>query len=209
MSKYKFYASLLDAFKWYQASESEDAEQEFIDKINRVPITDAKALERMNKGTAYNNAIDKALSDKKLYSDDVIEVMGFYFDAKPINALIEQLSGCVTQLFCETTLGEFTIYGYLDFLLYDKVIDLKVSSSYDLGKYNGGIQKHLYPLCLVDKGSEISAFEYWISVNDTLYKEPYIFDYEQSKNELLRVCNELKYFIEQKRHLITDTKIFS
>ena len=117
MSKYKFYASLLDAFKWYQASESETAEQEFIDKINRVPITDAKALERMNKGTAYNNAIDKALSDKKLYSDDVIEVMGFYFDTKPLNDLIEQLSGCVTQLFCETTLGEFTIYGYLDLSL--------------------------------------------------------------------------------------------
>ena len=71
------------------------------------------------------------------------------------------------------------------------------------------IRDSLYPLCLVDKGSEISAFEYWISVNDTLYKEPYIFDYEQSKNELIRVCNELKYFIEQKRHLITDTKIFS
>ena len=48
--KYRFYATLLDSFYWFLNSESETAEQEFIDKINRVPITDEKALERMNKG---------------------------------------------------------------------------------------------------------------------------------------------------------------
>jgi hypothetical protein len=48
--KYRFYATLLDAFVWYQVSESDTAEQDLINKINRVPVTDEKSLERMNKG---------------------------------------------------------------------------------------------------------------------------------------------------------------
>lgn len=46
---FKFYATLLDSFARYQNSESDNAERELIDKINRVPITDPAALERMGK----------------------------------------------------------------------------------------------------------------------------------------------------------------
>ena len=54
---YKFYPSLLDAYQWYVSSENENAEQEFIDKINRVPFTSELA----DKGTLFNNFIDNSL----------------------------------------------------------------------------------------------------------------------------------------------------
>ncbi len=202
--KYRFYATLLDAFVWFKASESESAEQEFLDKINRVPITDEKALERMNKGTQFNNLIDMLLVDKTLQQEQ--------FKAEVVSELTNYLYGSVSQYRTEAIIKcngiDILVYGVADYIKENKCIDLKTTSSYDLGKYKDSVQKHLYPVCLNAEGILIDEFEFLVTDFNSVFKEPYKIDLVESELILSNICGELIDFIESKRSLITDTKIF-
>lgn len=204
--QYNFYATLLDAFCWYQQSESENAEKEFIDKINRVPVTDEKALERMNKGTAMNDLVDKLILGKE------VEPVGYDFSADVVTGLAEYLIGSVSQYCVSTTLNiggnQVVLYGYMDYIKENRAIDLKTTSSYELGKYAGSMQRHIYPICLYNEEIFIDEFEFVVTDFTNIYKEPYKVNIMESYAVIQSKCLELIEFIEAKKHLITDKKIF-
>lgn len=203
--KYRFYATLLDSFYWFLNSESETAEQEFIDKINRVPITDEKALERMNKGTELNNLVDMILADRSIVQEQ--------FKSEVVDELLNYLDGSVAQHRTETIIRcngvDVLVYGVVDYIKENKCIDLKTTTAYDLGKYKDSLQRHLYPVSLFNEGVLIDEFEFLVTDFNSVFKEPYKVDLVESNAILSTYCSELIDFIESKRHLITDTKIFT
>ena len=210
---YKFYATLLDAFSWYQQSESDNSEQEFIDKINRVPVTDEKALERMNKGTALNDLVDEQLKSTTLSMNGMLQKNGFEFDVYVVSELSNYLTGSVPQHYTETTISidgkSVLLYGYIDYVRQEKCIDLKTTSSYDLGKYKGSMQRHLYPVSLFAEGVIVDEFEFLVTDFKSVFKETYPVSFEESKSILVEQCRLLIDFLESKKHLITDKKIFA
>lgn len=203
--KYRFYATLLDSFYWFLNSESETAEQEFIDKINRVPITDEKALERMNKGTELNNLVDMLLVDKSIVQEQ--------FKSEVVDELLNYLDSSVAQHRTETIIRcngvDVLVYGVVDYIKENKCIDLKTTTAYDLGKYKDSLQRHLYPVSLFNEGVLIDEFEFLVTDFNSVFKEPYKVDLVESNAILSTYCSELIDFIESKQHLITDTKITS
>jgi len=197
---YKFYPTLLDAFVYYLGSESETAEQELIDKINRVPFKSDAA----DKGTWFNNLIDASITLWDRFN--LCYVDGIAAE------LVEYLQGSQMQLYTETTIivdgAHVLLYGYIDYVKQYKALDLKTTREYSLGKYQKSIQRHLYPVYLIDRGANITEFEFVVTDFNGVYKESYSVDYNSSKLELHNVCRDFIAFLESKRNLITDKKIF-
>ena len=187
---YRFYPSLLDAYKWYQASEQDEAEHYLINKINRVPFQSDAA----EKGTWFNELIDLSLKGFEKHGECYLT--GCALD------LVERLEGSIKQVYTSTILnvdGKIVeLYGYADYVQED-----------ELGKYKDSIQLHLYPVSLIDDGNEINYFEFLVCDFKNVYPEIYKVDYEASKAILMNVCRELIRFIEIKKHLIADKKIFA
>lgn len=199
--QYKFYPTLLDAYKWYASNESEDAEQELIDKINRVPFLSDAA----DKGTWFNELIDIALKGKQRFKEQYLSGVAL--------EICEFLDGSVSQMLVSTVFDVdgvcVEVYGYLDYLKQDIVIDLKTTKSYDLGKYKNSMQRHFYPVALIDSGNEISRFVFAATDFQNLYLEPFPVNYEESKKEVIETCRQLIQFINAKADKITDKKIFN
>lgn len=198
---YRFYPSLLDSYKWYVQSESEDAEQELIDKINRVPFQSDLA----DKGTWFNELIDLSLIGSEKH--DLQYLTGCALD------ITERLQGAARQIYTSTIIevdGKLIeVYGYIDYVKEDRVIDLKTTKTYELGKYKDSLQMHFYPVSLIDAGNEINFFEFLVTDFENVYSEIYKVDYEQSKVLLADACRELVRFLELKKMFITDKKIFN
>lgn len=199
--EYRFYPSLLDAYKWYQASEQDEAEQELINKINRVPFQSDAA----DKGTWFNELIDTSLKGLEKHGECYLTGCALQ--------LAERLQGAAKQVFTSTTLdvdGKIVeLYGYIDYVKEDRVIDLKTTKSYELGKYKDSLQLHFYPFSLINEGNDINYFEFLVCDFNNVYTESYKVDYEASKAILMDACRELIRFIEIKKHLVTDKKIFA
>lgn len=214
---YKFYATLLEAFLWYKVSESENAEQEFIDKINRVPVTDESSIERMSKGTALNNVVDRYVYNNGVmlcghYSDKVND-LEFTFDEDLIKKLGDKLIGSIPQIYTETILKcngyNVLVYGYIDYIISNKLIDLKSTKTYDLGKYKDSLQMHLYPVsCYKEHDVKVDEFEFLVTDLKEVFTETYKVNLIESERIITNVCNDLINFIEAKKHSITDKKIF-
>lgn len=198
--QFKIYPSLLDAYSWYASSESEEAEIDLINKINRVSFHSDLA----EKGTWFNQLIDLALIGNERFG--ICYLDGVAHD------IVERLQGAVSQQFTSTTImvngNCVELYGYYDYLLQDRVIDLKTTSKYDLGKYKGSMQLHFYPVSLIDNGCQINEFEFLVTDFESVFSETYKVDYNTSKQILINKCAELINFLEAKKHLITDLKIF-
>lgn len=216
---YKIYATLLDAYQWYRVSESEAASQELIDKINRVRTTDVEAIARMNRGTALNQLVDMAVEREfdAVQSSVMIEGVEYSFEPDMIEYLASQFAGAITQHQCKMRIvagpGKLVeLYGYLDYLKADTVIDLKTTSSYNIGKYKDSMQRHLYPCCLIAEGIDVACFEF-VSVEfkgkgSNVFSEQYPVDLDESTAIIREAVEGLIEFIEANRHLITDAKIF-
>lgn len=198
---YKFYPSLLDAYKWYQASESDGSEQELINKINRVPFKSDSA----DKGTWFNELIDHSIKGNGKYGLQYLNGVAL--------EVFERLKGASMQVYTSTLLevdGKIVeLYGYIDYVLQDKVIDLKTTQVYDLGKYQKSMQLHFYPVSLIDEGNVINEFEFLVTDFVNVYPETYKVDYQRSKMILIDSCKELIRFLQLKRDLITDKKVFA
>ena len=210
---YKFYATLLHAFNWYQVSESENAEQEFIDKINRVPITDEKALERMEIGTQLNDLIDYNLKHNLIENREFITTDKFEFSSEIVNKITHHLQGSIPQYYTETIIrcngNSVLVYGYIDYILTNKIIDLKTTKTYELGKYKDSMQMHLYPICLFNnEGIIADEFEFLVTDFKEVYTETYPINLIDSNTKLAVTCNLLIEFLEAKKELITNKKIF-
>ena len=126
--------------------------------------------------------------------------------------------GAVPQVYTEAVLstryGDVLLYGYIDELMPTCVHDIKTTSKYSVGKFLHHWQHIVYPYALQQEGNDISDFEYNIAVmakygEPKTYTEAYSFVPDRDIPRLQAHCEGLIEFIELKRDLITDKKIFA
>jgi hypothetical protein len=223
--KYKFYATLLDAYQRYLDSESEEACQELIDKINRVPF-ESEAAE---KGTAFNELIDKIIKggDVKLdfYMRNNIDTISvnhtsrtgklyqFEFKMDIVREFADYFQGATSQVFAEaeieTSAGNVLLYGWIDEMLQGSIYDIKTKGQYTFPSFLKHWQHIVYPYCLNKRGNNVSHFQYTITEFSNTYTEDYYYNPEVDEPRLKAICEELIHFIETKRGFITDKKIFA
>ena len=225
---------------------SDKLEQELLDAVNRVPHEPSEAAD---KGTCFNEVIDCLIAHRKCEYEGMdissgelagnrvitaklngfefifdremcLNFAGTYFaDATCDNAAISQHQ-CSAIL--PTKYGDVELYGYVDEIKGDLVIDIKTTSRYDFGKFSKGWQKHLYPYCLIASGelASVRAFCYDVVVwsggtktnpviNGKFYREWYDFHFEQSQKALTMICERFIEWLEAHREQITDKKIFA
>lgn len=212
-------------------------EQELLDTINRVPHEPSEAAD---KGTALNEVIDCMLLRKKSTRDDVVlksdrtaeiplinaKINDFSFDFSMVlcQDIAKDLAGAIPQYRCSAILptkyGDVELYGDVDYILRDLVIDLKTTGRYNFGKYELGWQKDLYPYCLIESGmmTDVPMFIYYIvnwveragmPITGNLYKEEYVYDHAASTARLTSICERLAEYLESHRDVITNKKIFN
>ncbi len=225
--KYKFYATLLDSYQHYLKSDREEAFQEFINKVNRVPFTSEAA----NRGIAFNELLDSLLQmagsadcrkrrELEVYLDlpgeAGIRHGGFEFRKSIVEYFRERLTGSVCQVFVKATLptryGDVELYGYIDNLLAGSALDVKTCNRYDFPKFNRNWQHIVYPYCLIQQGisEEVSGqFTYEVTDFKDTYREEYIYQAERDLPRLQSHCESLIEFLEQHRSRITDRKVFA
>jgi hypothetical protein len=210
--KYRFYATLLNAYSWYLDSESETAFQEFIDKINRVPFSSEAA----DRGTAFNTLID-GIKDGVITTpslEDEFEYGGFKFSSEIAFECAEYVQHGISQVrengFIDTPLGLIEVYGDMDYILPAmEQVDLKTTKAWELGKYASTWQHIVYPYCYNQKTGFAPTFTYLATDFKSVVKEQYIYNHERDEPKLRTICVDLAQFIEQHRALITDLKIFN
>lgn len=210
--KYRFYATLLNAYEWYKESEADNAFQEFIDKINRVPFVSEAA----DKGTAFNELVDDIIASKNdpVNKDDKFEKNGFVFPADIAIECAYYVEFGIPQVretaFIETMLGIIEVYGEIDYILPAmEQVDLKTTKAWELGKYLPTWQHIVYPYCIYQQTGLESTFTYLATDFKTVVKEQYIYNHSRDSERLKSICVELAQFVEEHRSLITDLKIFN
>ena len=209
--------------------------EDLIDTINRV---DGEPSEAADKGTAFNEIIDCIVDGVPSTRPDVtlkstpetieadIHDFHFSFDRNLCCQVGKAFKGSLTQLRTEavmpTAYGNVLLYGYIDSLLRDRVIDIKTTKRYDFGNYKHYMQRHVYPWCLTTSGEakDISAFEFFVVklsggtpssplIRGEVYKEVYDYDHKQSTEVIRQSCERFIEFLNEHKHLITDKKIFN
>lgn len=261
--KYRFSPSAINKFyeylnsdqefegKWnrgaggdYKQSAQEIAEikeRELLDYINKVPQAQSEAAD---KGTVFNEIIDRLILHKKDgredvsirsgkmqvgYYDEVPVVFGemdrfhFTYDLQLCLGLARELTGAVPQYHTEAILptkyGNVLLHGYIDYVLDDKVIDLKTTSDYSYPKFNDGWQKDVYPYCLIESGmmKSVPEFDYIVvhwkdlvgrPTTGAVYVEPYTYNHEASTLRLRNICEWFIEWLEMNRERITNKAIF-
>jgi hypothetical protein len=227
---YLFYPSLLDKFSRYLHPEElmgygkteEEVEQELLDAINRVPS--ASESEAAEKGTAFNNLIDAAITAKSYEDIPMVEGLvhhvsrtgkayEFQFPVALVLELAEYFKGSASQVLCEGTIetrcGLVGLYGYADEVKANVVYDLKTTSRYDFPKYLHSWQRHAYPYCLRQRGVMVDTFEFTITNFRSTYREVYHYEPEKTEALLRGVCEQFIDYLEARREVITDRKIFN
>ena len=202
--------------------------QGLINRINRVPF-DSEAAD---KGTAFNEVVDCLVLNQKTAREDMSIVSDkekgiilvtfkereFKFPLALCREFANYYKGAVPQVYTEAVLstryGDVLLYGYIDELMPTCVHDIKTTSKYSVGKFLHHWQHVVYPFALQQEGNEISDFEYNIAVmakygEPKTYTEAYSFVPGRDIPRLQAHCEGLIEFIEMKRDLITDKKIFA
>jgi hypothetical protein len=210
IAKYRFYATLLDAYQWYLTSEQDEAFQDFINKINRVPHTSESA----EKGKAFNELIDAGKRVKgAVIVKDIVKYKGFDFKRHVLNEFVGYFKGAASQVYTSTTLetnkGLIELYGYADKVLQDTCFDIKTTGRYEFPKFIYGWQHKVYPFCFNRNGIFVDKFEYTVTDFNNFYKEAYFYNPERDIAAIKGICESLVDFIELHRDLITDKKIFN
>lgn len=218
----KFWGNSEDPSKTEDEYEKE-CFNELINRINRVPFESEAA----DRGTAFNEIVDclvaKTKSDKMDISSNKENgtVTAIYNNRKfvfPLSICIgfaDYFKSAVSQVYCEAKLetqyGNVLLYGYIDELLSTKICDIKTTKKYEAFKYRNNWQHKVYPYCLEQQGSRVSAFEYCVceikgNKYDT-YVEYYNYLSNETKEELTAICEQFIEFLNANRELITDKKI--
>lgn len=211
--QYKFYPTLIDEFQYYLDNEVD--EKKLLDKINRVPFVSEAA----EKGKAFNEVLDIWIKEKESHSFQDIARTDFLikengFSVELFNTLTERLYGAVPQHFCkrqiETKYGLVEHYGFIDYVLFTKAIDVKTTKSYELGKYKDSWQRVIYPWCLIGEGLFVEEFEFLVTDFEHVYSEPYPVPEPFALNGAVKDMSErFIEYLESRRDRITDKKIFA
>ena len=214
-------------------------EKELLDAVNRVP---REPIEAADKGTCFNEVVDCLISRRKcgyegmdiqsgeLGGNRVITAklngFEFHFDVDFCKEVAEALKGAISQHNCRailpTAYGDVELYGYVDEIVADEVVDIKTTSRYEFGKYGKGWQRFVYPYCLVESGELqwVRGFEYLVVVwkggtsrtpvlSGTICEEYYTYNHAAAELHLRQICERFIEWLEAHRHQITDKKIFA
>lgn len=215
----------------------EKIEKELIASINREEHEPSEAA---SKGTALNEVIDCLILNQPCQREDMtieslrtedgtpyairalLDDFSFTFDLGLCKQLRDLLKGSVCQYFIsaeiETKYGLVQLYGYLDYWLHDKVIDLKTTGQYNFGKYERKWQRHVYPYCCIESGQTDAVHDFtYLAVQlgkgaiikGTMYPEEYTYNHKQSTDMLRQHLESFIEWLERNRALITDKKIFN
>ena len=183
-----------------------------------------------DRGTCFNEVIDciveRRKSDKMILSstEDTIKATynnkDFVFNKSEMCSISKRYMSAVTQVRCDGILRfddvEINMYGYIDELFSDKIVDIKTTSRAPQAfGFRDHWQHRVYPYCLNEMGAKIETFEYHHYVlneqnNITAFViEPYPIDLDRNKSELINICTLFIDFVEINKDKITDVKIFN
>lgn len=208
-ANYLIYPTLLDGFTYFLKSESDNAYQEFINRLNRVPFISEAA----NKGTAFNEVVDFLIPNNFINQSEKVYYKGFDFKNSIVSEFTSRLKGATPQFKCtgylETSKGVVELYGYVDEILKDKVVDIKTTGNYTFPHYLSNFQHIVYPYCLNQEGIMINHFTYMITDFNNYYEEDYIYDESKDLPRLIEHVELLIEFMENNKHMITDKKLFN
>lgn len=202
--------------------------QAVIDRINRIPF-DSDAADR---GTVFNEIIDCIIDGRnsekvELKSDKENGLIvakynnkSFTFSIKEMREAARRYKGAVTQVYTAGTVntkyGIVEVYGYIDEVMMDRIIDLKTTGRQPSAfSFRSHWQHRIYPLCLQQEGVDINTFVYDIyvlNVNNSIVgfsQETYIYDPVKTEAEVVDMCEHFIEFVEANRDKITDKKIFN
>ena len=146
--------SLYGAFNAY--CEGWSSIDEFIKALAKTPSEPSPA---MQEGIDFENAVYNSMKSGVASQDERIAEAA------------ERCKGGYIQVRCEKTLfDDILVYGVADVVLpdQDKIIDIKRSASYSLGKYENSIQHLVYMYAL-----GLNNFEYLIADSCSIYTEYY------------------------------------
>lgn len=211
MQQYNIYPSLLDSYDYLMSSDSEDAFQQIIDRINRKDQTVSAAAQ---KGIDLNNVMDDLVLGKKDAAPFIKELL----DKDQVTGMMMQelyanLEGSTPQVLLTAEMElmgkKVILYGYADYVRGNRIIDLKTTSKYAVGKYGDGAQHLIYPLCAALMGMDITQFRYLVTDFRNVYREDYDYDFDRDLGLLKGKLTDFISFLNRWRGRITDKKIFS
>ena len=206
---YRLWATLLDGYDWYLSSEKDEAYQEFLDKLNRVPMpTSPEAAQ----GIAFQALIDSFHHPEQYERRPEWSKDGFTFNGDVVDEFVQKFyyahPNIYTEAVIDTRLGEVKLYGYADAILADSAYDIKFTGRYSKGKFLNNWQHRIYPYCLNKQGIYVSRFEYTITDGESVWIEDYVWMPDIFIPEVRHQCEELIHFIESQRDKITNPKLF-
>ncbi len=152
-----------------------------------------------------------------------IDNFSFIFDTQFCREFADGIVGSLPQFRCEHTMstefGEVELYGFIDEMLPRRVVDIKTTGNYSWGKFERKWQRHLYPWALTESGmaKDIDEFEYRVVVfpkdanppiKGSVYSEVYSYNHAKSAVLLKSHVEHFIHWLESRRELITDRRIF-
>jgi hypothetical protein len=207
LPKFHVYPTLLDSFAWYKRSEKPEAKQEFLDRINRVPVEKTDAMIR---GNAFESAVNYWAGLGKIPPGPVT-VHDKQVSPELIGKFSTGFEGALRQVFTEMVLptryGDVRIYGFIDDLMGDAVYDTKTTGNYEIGKYRNGWQHPAYLESLRQAGASVGRFIYRITDFEDYFEEEYAYRREDTER-LINECEHLYEFLEANRPAINDGRVF-
>ena len=237
--RYRFYATLLDRFQEYLDREAtwerlwgrsespskgaEEYEAEAFATLMGCINRERYYNEAVARGTALNGVVDKYASTAApvevgaVTSEPDEEGKAYTFPSWLVEELRAHVRGGMQQHFLRGTLatraGGVELYGYPDYIMPDRIIDLKTTSRYAVGKYRKGWQRVVYPYLARVNGSGVDVFEYYAvelaEGGASVHQEEYVYRPETDIPRLRDICEELAAFCERNREIITNKKIFN
>lgn len=198
---YNIYPTLLDSFNFFSTFPSVEKENELIDKINKVKF---ELTNQAQLGISFEGLINSILNGAEFTTS----FDGFEFKESVIKEVLSHLHGFEIQKYVSREMNinglNVKFYGFLDYLSTAKIIDLKTTSKYKLGKYKYYSQRHIYPMCL----DGITKFTFLVTDFEGVTTEPYFISKRESMSYLNESVPRFIEFIEANKSRITDTKIF-
>lgn len=235
---FRIYPTLLDAFTRYlraadiheelwgfseQAPEFrwEDAERELIDRINRVEFK-SEAAER---GTAFNMLVDAIANDQGDIPGrrhdgtwEILQLNGtdYMFNSRKLHQIAERYRDAIAQVYVERTIdtrhGRVLLYGYIDELLPDVIVDIKTTRKFKVNKFRHNWQHIVYPYCVNNR--YLRDFRYDVVILDKngnidhTATDCYSYVPERDEPRLRTHIEGLIDFVLEHRDRITDKRFF-
>lgn len=181
-------------------------EQHLLDRLNKAPMEQTEA---MAKGIAF----EACLQEDGKYTHSIHPFPMFSFPPEIVNEMRDVVRGGIPQQFLQFTLEtpNYTVrfYGYADFIKRHQCIDVKTGKQYAFPKFLDCYQHKMYLLGAKESGANLLEHLYLITDFKNVYKELYTFNKKEFEADMISRTTDLVHFIELRRSLITNPKIFA